>query len=374
MKRSTPLAASLVAAAIAGAVWAGHEFPIYPSFYPHEIRIAAMTPDEAGAGLAANKVHAYLGPPPFSAAIPESVKPIDTLGALVVVRVNPQRDADRGAACALAHATVREMAQRAGSDGVVRIHPYPVTPYDGDYLYYADRADAARARILGDAGGKAERVRVRVDDARLRDLVPASWRGEGTDWDVAIDAIDAAALTMPARHATNGWTGPPWLHAAWLRTVLLLGPQTGDAGADARIASLRARLEAGDYTGTAERVTLARALVDALAANCRAVVAGYTLRHEYVNDDYSAGIENIGYDSLAGLASPLFLRTVKLKDFPWNGWLSIGLDAQPKAAWNPIGGFTDRFGQLTWSALGDPAFLPQPGGAGWMLNRVSDVR
>ena len=34
----------------------------------------------------------------------------------------------------------------------------------------------------------------------------------------------------------------------------------------------------------------------------------------------------------------------------------------------------DDFGRLLWSAVGDPALLPDPYGSGWMLNRVSDVR
>jgi hypothetical protein len=104
------------------------------------------------------------------------------------------------------------------------------------------------------------------------------------------------------------------------------------------------------------------------------VVAGYTVKREYISAEYSAGIENIGFDSIAGLNSPLFIRTVKLKDFPWNGWLSLGIDTQPVAAWNPIAGFSDPFGRLMWSALGDPALLPSPNGAGWILNRISDVR
>ncbi len=60
----------------------------------------------------------------------------------------------------------------------------------------------------------------------------------------------------------------------------------------------------------------------------------------------------------SGFNSPIFLRTVKLKDFPWNGWLALGIDARPAAAWNPIGGFTDPFGRLMWFALGDPAADP----------------
>ena len=70
----------------------------------------------------------------------------------------------------------------------------------------------------------------------------------------------------------------------------------------------------------------------------------------------------------------MFLRTVKLKDFPWNGWLSLGTDAQPDAAWNPIAGFTDKVGRLLWSAIGDPALMSAPYDSGWVLNRIADVR
>jgi hypothetical protein len=65
---------------------------------------------------------------------------------------------------------------------------------------------------------------------------------------------------------------------------------------------------------------------------------------------------------------------VKLKDFPWNGWLTLGINARPAAAWNPIAGMTDKFGRLMWYALGDPALLPSPYDSGWMLNRVADVQ
>ena len=112
------------------------------------------------------------------------------------------------------------------------------------------------------------------------------------------------------------------------------------------------------------------------------------MKREYFNAEFSAGIENIGYDSLAGLNAGIFLRTVKLKDFPWNGWLALGIDARPAAAWNPIAGFTDPFGRLMWSALGDPALLPAPygsalddqphlrrsGGAGTMSERRANAR
>jgi hypothetical protein len=131
---------------------------------------------------------------------------------------------------------------------------------------------------------------------------------------------------------------------------------------------------AGDYRDTVDRISLERALVGALAGNCRKRVVGYTKKRQYFSAEFTNGIENVGYDSIAGLNAPMFPRTAKLKDFPWNGWLALGIDGAPVAAWNPIGGFDDDFGRLLWSALGDPAELPTPYDAGWMLNRASDVR
>ena len=69
----------------------------------------------------------------------------------------------------------------------------------------------------------------------------------------------------------------------------------------------------------------------------------------------------------------MFLRTVKLKDFPWNGWLQLGIATQPESAWNPVGGFNDPLGRLAWYALSDPAAIPSPYEAAWTFNRISDV-
>jgi hypothetical protein len=69
----------------------------------------------------------------------------------------------------------------------------------------------------------------------------------------------------------------------------------------------------------------------------------------------------------------MFIRTVKLKDFPWNGWLTLGVAGPATAAWNPIAGLTDRFGRMIGYALGDPASIPSPGSADWIFNRITDV-
>src|SRR5207249_1842407 len=97
---------------------------------------------------------------------------------------------------------------------------------------------------------------------------------------------------------------------------------------------------------------------------------GYALNREYVNESYPAGSEHVAYDSLGGLNSPVFIRTVKLKEYPWNGKLRLAVRDRAEAAWNPVGGFTDAMGRLIWSAVGDPAMIPIPFNASWMPNRV----
>jgi len=100
------------------------------------------------------------------------------------------------------------------------------------------------------------------------------------------------------------------------------------------------------------------------------VVLGYTVRREALDEEYSAGIENIAVDSQAGVGSPMFLRTVKLKDFPWNGWLAMGVEGGARAAWNPVAGFSDPAGRLVWAAVGDPALLLDPDNARFIPNRA----
>jgi hypothetical protein len=138
-----------------------------------------------------------------------------------------------------------------------------------------------------------------------------------------------------------------------------------------RAQTIYRRLVSGSIAGEATRIDLERTLVSTLTSGCERAVVGYTLKREYASTEYSQGVENVGWDSHFGLGSAIFVRTVKLKDFPWNGWLRVGTSSAPGAAWNPIGGFTDPAGRVIWAALGDPAFIPAPRSASWLPNRAS---
>ncbi len=346
--RPTGLAAALaVMAMLAGVARGGHEVPIYPSYYPHEIVIEAVAMDRAPALLEAGKLHAYLGREAlYSGEPPKAVRAVGSLGDFVIARVAPATAQPGADACTAIQAAVAGLADKGG----FAFHPYPVTPFHGDFLYHLDRAEAAKARVL-------------------EHPAPAMPPG----WSVAIERVDAAALLAGSATAVNGWLGPAWVRTGWFQAWRILGA-TLEGGALGYAAGIEARLEAGDYRNAVERLNLERELVGALAGNCHKRVAGYSVKSQFYSADFNNGVENIGFDAIAGLNSPIFARTVKLKDFPWNGWLSLGIDAAPQAAWNPIAGFGDDFGRLLWGAIGDPALLPMPYDTGWTLNRASDVQ
>jgi hypothetical protein len=350
----------------------GHELPVYPSYYPHEIAIETMPPERAADLVRDAKLHAYLGAEPhFPGAMAASIGAVESLGSFVIVRINPERSAqDERCACAVIEAIIRDMA---GKDGFV-FHPYPVTPLHGDYLYHVDRAEAEKTRLLGAPAGSPPRNLTVRADGMLESLVRPAWRARAQGWDAAVEEVDAAELVAASTTSLNGWLGPPWVKTGWFHAEQMLADATDDAEARHRTEAISQRLQAGDYRDVAERVNLERELVATLTAGCRKRVAGYTVKHQYFSAEFTDGIENIGFDSIEGLNSPIFMRTVKLKDFPWNGWLKLGIDAPPEAAWNPIAGFTDGFGRLLWSAIGDPALLSAPYDSGWMLNRIADVQ
>jgi hypothetical protein len=356
---------------------AGHELPVYPSYYPQEIGVEVVDPAQAGARLADASIHAYLGAEPVG-HLPGShtVSAIESLGSYVLLTFDPdfvQRH-DRDARCAAAARLARLVAARQR----FVFHPYPVTPYHADYLEHFDLAEASRQRYLSAAadpgGARPLALRVKAEGPLAEQLLGPSEPGAGQPWAATLTELPAVDLVASHAFAVNGWLGPPWMKEGWFQALVLLGGTLSDAGAREAAAALALRIERGDYGTAEERLDLERALVTRLSIGCERIVLGYTVKREYVNTAFSPGIENIAFDSQMGLDSPFFIRTAKLKDFPWNGWLRIGIATAPRAAWNPMAGFTDPAGRLIWSALGDPALLPSPYGSGWVANRLVDVR
>lgn len=331
---------ALVLVLASTAAHAGHEVPYYPSFYPQEIRIEALSPETAAEEFSntADPLHAYFGASPrFTREAPAHVKSVVSLRSFITARVDPQRTPDRDARCrAIASAANAVMAKPD-----VVPHRYPVTPYHADYLGHADLV--TRATPPGGAGGSEAGVAF---------------------------AEATVAEVLGRAGATSGWPAPPWAKEGWFQAYHLLASAIGDPVDRQRADETYARLTDGEFRDLTERINLERDLVAALTRGCELAVVGYRIRREFYNDDFSSGIENILVDSQTGFNSPVFVRTVKLKDFPWNGWLRLGIGDRPTAAWNPVAGFTDASGRLVWSAVGDNAFLPIPHNSRWVQNRV----
>ncbi len=77
MKGLIAFVALMIAVAVFTVARGGHELPIYPSFYPHEIEITTAAPDRAAELLVDNKMHAYVGQAPrFAGAAPESIRAV----------------------------------------------------------------------------------------------------------------------------------------------------------------------------------------------------------------------------------------------------------------------------------------------------------
>jgi hypothetical protein len=371
MRTLVRLAVVGAALAVLGPAKAGHEPPVYPSYYPQEIRIEPLAPAAAGRALAEGRIQAYVGAIPEFPAGDESIAFAQSFGAYVVVRVNPDgpRAADAPGRCALAADTVSALA--ADRDDF-RFHPYPVSPLHADYLHHFDLAARAKSRFDG-APGAADGLKVRATGALAEQIVEAGWTPSTAEWDVAVEEVGLEELLAESRFDLLGWMGPPWLKAGWFHAFLLLAPTLADPAAQHRARAMLARLQQGDDGSDEERINLERDVVSLLSADCGTVVAGYRPQRWYYSADYSQGVENIAYDSHAGFRSAIFLRTVKLKDFPWNGWLTLGVPEAPAAAWNPFAGFADPTGRLIWLALGDPALFPEPYNAGWSPNRIGEV-
>ncbi|MGH6902859.1 MAG: hypothetical protein ACREIR_08980 [Geminicoccaceae bacterium] len=350
---------------------AGHSLGHYPSYYPDEIRIDLLDPAAAGRGLGEGTLHAYVGAAPaFKGPVPEHVRPVTSLGSFLVLAFDGAAPgfASSERRCAAARGILSALRE-AEVAGFV-FHPYPVTPYHADYLHHLDRIEAAR-RALADAAAPAA-LRIRAEGEVAAALVRERWTLASDQAEVSLTEAPVAELIASGGTLLNDGLGPPWMKEGWVQAHQLLAPPAG-AGAppDADEAGrLHARLMRGEVVDLAEHVNLERRLIAALTRGCTRMVVGYTKKAEYANARFSDGIENIAFDSQSGLDAPVFLRTVKLKSYPWNGSLHLGVPGRAEAAWNPVAGFTDATGRLIWSAVADPAMIPFPFNASWIPNRI----
>jgi hypothetical protein len=347
---------------------AGHEVSYYPSFYPQEIRIEPLDPAAAAREFSSrtDPLHVYVGgAPDFGGEVPAHLKSTLSLRSFITVTVNPQ--SPRAGSAEARCGSVLAAAQSLAKDPDIVSHPYPVTPYHADYFAHVDLAERARA-------GVADRVTVRRSRS-THQLLSADTRTQVTDWDVEVGEVTIDQLLREARYGEGVWLPPAWVKEGWFQAYALLRPALSDPGRAQRADQIYALLRDANSGGEVEveRLNRERELVKSLTAGCEKAVIGFRLRREFYSDDFSNGVENIANDSQSGFNSGVVLRTLKLKDFPWNGWLRVGLDGRSEAAWNPVAGFKDAVGRLVWAMVGDAAYLPIPYNSDWVPNRTEVV-
>ena len=366
MKRWRPTLVLLVLViSLAPPAQAGHELPFYPGYYPQEIRLETLTPAAAAAQLRNSTLHAYIGADPFAGGrLPSNVTAVESLQGYLVATLPP--GSPRESRCAVAQGVGKRLGtSRAGFVA----HPYPVTPYHADYLQHFDLAQAAMKAIEAAPAGLAPRLSPRgVMAERL--LTQSKGRPDSKEPAATVEEIDLRTLLAGQGIGAGEFSGPPWAKEGWFHGYLLLSPSMADPAARQVADDLYRRLTTGAYESAGERTDLERRLVSRLTAGCERAVLGYTLRREPFNSEFSQGVENIAWDSQSGFDSEIFVRTVKLKDFPWNGWLRVATASRPVAAWNPVAGFSDPAGRLIWAAVGDPGLLPAPYGASVVPHRA----
>jgi hypothetical protein len=361
-------AAFIIGVSLVSVARAGHEVSYYPSFYPQEIRIEALNPAAAAQAFAgtADPLHAYIGTAPaFPGPAPAQLKSVLSLRSFITASVNPQsaRSQSAQARCR----AVQEAAQELVQQSDVIVHRYPITPYHADYLSHVD--------LIGAPAAPAQRGKERTPltfraGAGARSLLSPDTPLDAAHWDVDVAEHSVDELLHNAGVGASIWPPPPWAKEGWFQAYQLLRPFLGEQARAERADAIYERLMLGNASEETERLNLQRTLLAALTQGCERAVIGYRLRREYYNDEFSNGVENIASDSQSGLNSAIALRTMKLKDFPWNGWLRVGIDEDKDAAFNPLAGFSDAMGRMVWSMIGDAAFLAIPYNSGWVQNRA----
>jgi hypothetical protein len=358
---------------LASTARAGHEISYYPSFYPQEIRIEALTPAAAAKEFSniTDPLHAYIGAAPqFAGKALGFLKSAASLEAFIAVRFNPKAAhlQHRDARCRAAAAASSLLA--TGHEDVVA-HAYPITPYHADYVGHVDRVPV-QPKLSTPEVARLPPLAARAGGG-LEWLLGSNPAPAPDEWDVSFDEVRVADLLRQAGVGTGIWLAPPWAKEGWFQTYHLLRSAVSDPAHGERADTLYDRMTLGAFKDRAEQLNLERDLVAALTHGCERAVIGYRLRREFYSDEFSNGIENIASDTQSGFNSPVAIRTMKLKDFPWNGWLRLGLAGREEAAWNPVAGFTDAAGRLVWSTVGDGAFLPITHNGRWVQNRAELV-
>ena len=170
----------------------------------------------------------------LAGAPPDQIRAIESLGAFVVVRINPQSRAVRPRRRPAPRS--RPWPRQAGeTGGFVRASlsgdavPRRLSPSRRSRGRRQAHAFPTARRPARGSEDQGER-RVRAEPSRTGSARDA-------DWDAEVIAVDAAELMASATFAVNGWLAPPWVRAGWFHAERLLADADRRPSASTRAAS-----------------------------------------------------------------------------------------------------------------------------------------
>ena len=233
---------------------AGHEISYYPSFYPQEIRIEALTPAAAAKEFAntTDPLHAYIGAAPqFAGKAPSFLKSAASLDCFHRRQVQSEGGAPAEPRCAVrgGRGCLRTAGDRARGRRRARLPDHALSCGLSGSRRPRPRRQAGDASGCPPAGAHCARQR------RPRAAAGRQCRTRLPDqWDISFEEVSVADLLRQARVGADIWLAPPWAKEGWFQAYHLLRSAVSDPARAERADTLYERHDARRVQGQGRAV------------------------------------------------------------------------------------------------------------------------
>jgi hypothetical protein len=359
---------------------AGHELIQYQSYYPHEIRFLDVDNTDLALKLmknttllsAENGLHLYIDRLKKEAArINYTVKYLSHITTIYQLKFKKSnqyfQNNDLRLTISYGCINREELAKERQSNPLF----IPLLPYHRENSYVRDFEGMLKTRMCTDLPDKLSQLKIAFVNG-LEDLankiidqikhnsgyrIDAKRVDISHDWDMLVTILDFSNYTISNLNYINGiyygidsFDGPFFIKSFFYE--------------ESKKPEWNIRNENDLFLYT-------RMLVYDWYKNSYNYPLMYDTEYYVFNDDYDVGLHNMAWSPLVGFLEPsAFFRTVKIKLFPWNGWLLVGSPSVDKCRFNPflVPGDATCYG--LWSVLSDPAFVLNPYNLTFEPNRV----
>lgn len=373
-------------------VYGGHELILYPSFYPHELRFFRVENAEDASQLIAQTsttgtvkgLHLYLAPlkPAAKRLNNTKINFIQEVDRLYYLVINLDKRPWNNSAVAdlLMNSISRDSVAAKLNGQPVYL---PILSYQGDYIYVADISESLRMKSFSIDSSELRKLKITAIKLSVQEVeeeaveAVASELGKlgnvsvvkdgADDWDFKLSSISLNNFFQKNTVWANGiyfdldaYQGYSLAAAIYRQSVNMSSePQ-----------SIYNKILYGRYSNEFEKMLLVRQLVRWGIKHGGIIPLFITYRHYMFNDDWDEGIYNMAVNPLTGISTDVFYRTVKLKLFPWNGWLLIGHNDTEDCSYNPFMFEKTLYCRAILMLVSDSAFIHQPYNGSWEVNRV----